>query len=396
MTSAPGRGVPASFLEPESTATNFLWREDCRHFVGGLPCRHWRPCRGCGHYDPVNHRVLIVMLGLLGDMLIASPLPARIKRDHPRAHITWLVDDACAPVLRMNPHIDRVLPFDWHAATHLAAETFNAVYSFERTPSAAALVDRIHADHKAGLAYGGPHNGLYALGDAARHFFVMNTWNDYRIRHNTKTWTELYFEVAGYEYDGEPYVLAIPAAADERARALMGHDRTVPRVCLNVGGSLPTKIWPREHWFALGTALLDRGCRLVITGGRTDQATCEYLHHALSAYAGRNAVRYEQLSIEEFAAVPGYCDVIVTGDSFGFHLALAHHLPCVLLLGPTSGAEVIPKHTTNIAALHATLACSPCAHQVTCGGVGGCMDTIRPGQALAAVEKFLAGKDVAY
>jgi len=92
---------------PSLAEDTFTWRPDCRHFVGGLPCKHWRPCPGCKKYDPVGYRVLIIMLGLLGDMLIASPLPARIKKDHPDAHITWLVDDACAPVLRMNPDIER-------------------------------------------------------------------------------------------------------------------------------------------------------------------------------------------------------------------------------------------------------------------------------------------------
>jgi heptosyltransferase-1 len=378
-------GLPARHEE-------FAWRPDCRHFVGGLPCRHWRACPGCEHYDPIQQRVLIVMLGLLGDMLIASPLPARIKRDNPATHITWLVDDACAPILRMNPDVDRILPFDWHTATHLLSETFTAVYSFERTPSAASLVDRLTADHKAGLAYGGPHNGLYAMGAAAAHFFRMNTWNDFRTRLNTTTWTELYFAVAGYQYQQEPYVLQVPAPATARVAALLpATDR--PRVCLNVGGSLPTKIWPAAHWFALGAALLEQGCEVVVTGGPTDEAMCQAVHRGLAAHGpGEGRVRYAPLSIEEFAAVPPRCDVVVTGDSLGFHLALAHETPCVLLLGPSNGAEVIPKHVQTVAALRGNLPCSPCAHQVSCGGAGGCMDTITPTTVLAETRRLLAGR----
>lgn len=384
------RSELGSFLEPEFTEDTFLWHSDCRHFLGGLPCKYWRPCQNCNHHDPVDTRILIVMLGLLGDMLIASALPARIKRDNPAAHITWLVDEACAPVLHMNPYIDRVLPFDWQAAAHLPSETFDAVYSFERTPSAAGLVDRLRASHKAGLAYGGPHNSLYAIGTAARHFFAMNTWNDYRTRRNTKTWTELYFEVAGYRYEGEPYVLQVPPAANSRVRTLLADGTDAPRVCLNIGGSLPTKIWPVRHWLILGTALRERGYQLVITGGPTDRSACEYLHQELSCDGAHGSlVRYAQLSIEEFAALPTHCDVVVTGDSFGFHLALAHERPCVLLLGPSNGAEVIPKHVTTVTALRSSLPCSPCAHQVTCGGAGGCMDTIQPDDAFTAVENLL-------
>lgn len=67
--------------------------------------------------------------------------------------------------------IDEVLTHDWQAAAQLPSRRFDAVYAFERTPSAAALVDRIPAGHKAGLAFGGPHHGLYPMGEAAAQFF---------------------------------------------------------------------------------------------------------------------------------------------------------------------------------------------------------------------------------
>lgn len=368
--------VRGAFLGPVHTVDTFEIRPDCRHFAGGRPCQHWRPCHGCPHHDPVDHRVLIVMLGLLGDMLIASPLPARIRAEKPGAHITWLVDEACAPILRMNPYVDEVLVHDWEAAAQLPSRRFDAVYSFERTPSAAALVDRIDAGHKAGLAFGGPDHALYPMGEAAMQFFRQNTWNDYRTIGNQQTWTELYFAVAGYPYAGEPYVLEVPEAARRRAAGLLG-ERTGPRVCLNLGGSLPTKLWPARHWAELADALVDHGAQLAVLGGPSDRDACEALvRHLRLPGADESRVAYAPLSLEEAAALPGLVDVVVTGDSFGFHLALAHKKPAVLLLGPSNGAEVIPKHVANVTALRSTLACSPCAHQVACGGVGGCMDTI--------------------
>lgn len=367
---------PGTFLGPIHTRETFEIKPDCRHFVGGMPCRYRRPCHHCPHHDSVSYRVLIVMLGLLGDMLIASPLPARIKRDHPAAHITWLVDEACAPVLAMNPDIDQVLPFGWEAAAQLPSQRFDEILSFERTPSAAALVDRIEAGHKAGLAFGGPHHTLYPIGEPAQQFFMQNTWNDYRTRTNNMTWTELYFAVAGYQYADEPYVLRLPDAAVRRVSSLLG-PRTNPRVCLNLGGSLPTKLWPERNWAELGAALLERGTHLAVLGGPTDVAACEHLVRHLRMRGGDPAsVVFAPLTIEEASALPAQCDVVVTGDSFGLHLALAHCRPTVLLLGPSNDAEVIPKHVRNVTALRSTLPCSPCAHQVACGGVGGCMDTI--------------------
>jgi heptosyltransferase-1 len=368
----------------------FVWHDDCRYFQGGLPCSYWRPCPGCENYDPVRYRVLIVMLSRHGDMLIASPLPARIKYEHPDAHITWLVDDGYAPIVSMNPHVDRVLCLDWKVAAYLPSESFDAVYGFEREPHAAALVDRIGAPAKAGLAYGGPQNSLYAIGEPAEDFFLMNTWNDYRTRANTRTWTELYFEVAGFQYEGEPYVLTVPNDARQSVARFLGDtdDRHAPRICLNVGGFVSTKRWPAQHWINLGHALLAQRYQLVITGGPTDDAVGQVLYAALADTATRDVVRYRQLSIEEFAAVPALCDAVVTGDSLGFHLALAHARPCVLMLGPSSGAEVLPKHVTNVITLRSNLPCSPCAHQVACGGAGGCMDAINPQDVVSAIASL--------
>ena len=383
---APAKG---SFLGPAHTPDTFEIHPDCRHFAGGMPCQQWRPCQGCGDHDPVDYRVLIVMLGLLGDMLIASPLPARIRAERPGAHVTWLVDAACAPILRMNPYVDEVLIHGWEAAAQLPSRRFDAVYSFERTPSAAALVDRMDAGHKAGLAFGGPHHTLYPMGEAAIQFFRQNTWNDYRTITNTQTWTELYFAIAGYEYLGEPYVLRVPEAAQRRVTGLLG-ERIGPRVCLNLGGSLPTKLWPERHWAELAAALLDRTVQLAILGGPTDHQACEALvRHLRMRGADEARVAYAPLNLEEAAALPGIVDTVVTGDSFGFHVALAHERPTVLLLGPSNGAEVIPKHVKHVTAVRSTLPCSPCAHQVACGGVGGCMDTIDPTTVFKATLNYL-------
>ncbi|MFJ9370535.1 glycosyltransferase family 9 protein [Nocardia sp. NPDC101769] len=361
----------------------FAWREDCRHFVGGMPCRHWRACPGCSHYSPVTHRVLIVMLKRMGDMLIASPLPTRIKADHPGAHITWLVGAESAPIVDMIPDVDRTLVWDWQAPHILAAESFDAIYSFERDPAAAGLVPRLNATHRAGLAYGGPHSTLYPIGEPARHFFAMNTWNAFRTGGNSKTWTELYFEVAGYTYTGEPYQLRVPDEARAAVASRLG--QRSDWVCLNVGGSRATKIWPAGHWSALGRRLLDDGYGLVITGGPDDARTCHQLLRDL-APAAPDRVRHDPMPLAEFAAVPEYCAAMVTGDSLGFHLALAHDTPVVTLFGPSNPAEVIPKHADNVIAPRARLECAPCAHQVTCGGAGGCMGTIAVADVHAAVR----------
>lgn len=376
------------FLGPDD---EFVVRPDCRHFKGGLPCKFWRPCSGCDEYSPVGRRYLLIMLGLFGDMLIASPLPPRIKLDHPDCHVTWLCDEAHVPLMEMNPGVDRVLAYSWETVRQLEREKFHAIYSFERTPGAAALMETVDAVERAGLAYGGPSSALYPVGRAAEHFFKMNTWNDHRTTLNSKTWTELYFEVAGYDYRGEPYRLNVPEPAREKARVDRRQFGTSNIIGFNLGSSLATKMWPTEHWIDLGHRLLSETAKdlgIWLFAGGKEHGMANEIAAALRVNApGR--VHYRPLPLPEFCAAIDMCDVVVTGDTFGYHLALLYEKPTVVLFGPSPVAEVVPKHAKRLQILTSKLACSPCAHQVACGGVGGCMGAISVTDVLSATTAQL-------
>lgn len=366
---------------------SFEVRPDCRHYAGGLPCRFRRPCHGCDLYEPVGDRILIVLLEALGDILILSPLPKRIKRDNSSAHVTWLVYEHCASLVELNPYVDRVLIYGWEAIEQLQSETFDVVLGLERVRAAAAIVDRISARKKVGIAHGGLHNALEALDERSREILMLDTWNDYRTKFNTKSWTELYFQVAGFEYAGEPYIAEPSPAARARVAGLYGRrdDRIV--VCLNIGGSFPQKVWPDRHWLTLAQAQIKRGRRVIFMGGPKEDTRCRALVNELSATGARpEEVLYEPLTLEETCVIPEHCNAMVTNDSFGYHVGLLGELPCVVLFGPSTPAEVLLPQVRNVSVMRSSYACSPCAHQMLCGGIGGCMDVIDPEE----VERSLA------
>ena len=81
-------------------------------------------------------------------------------------------------------------------------------------------------------------------------------------------------------------------------------------------------------------------------------------------------------SVGLLAAIYQSAVAIVTGDTFGMHLGLWAKKPTVALFGPSNPAEVVPKSSHNIKVIRTSYSCSPCAHQVTCNGIGGCMGDI--------------------
>src|SRR5262249_31783509 len=57
-------------------------------------------------------RVLIVLLGAIGDVTRALPLLERLRRGYPRARLMWAVEPAAAPLVHNHPALDEVLIFD--------------------------------------------------------------------------------------------------------------------------------------------------------------------------------------------------------------------------------------------------------------------------------------------
>ena len=56
-------------------------------------------------------RILVVLLGAIGDVVRALPLVSRVRRGFPRAHLAWAVEPVAAPLLEGHRAIDERLVF---------------------------------------------------------------------------------------------------------------------------------------------------------------------------------------------------------------------------------------------------------------------------------------------
>src|SRR5437762_1720587 len=60
----------------------------------------------------VADRILIVLLGAIGDVTRALPLLMRLRRAYPEAQIAWAVEPLSEPLLRGHRAVDRVIVFE--------------------------------------------------------------------------------------------------------------------------------------------------------------------------------------------------------------------------------------------------------------------------------------------
>jgi len=56
--------------------------------------------------------ILVVRLGAMGDIIHALPAVASLRLSFPKHHITWVVSRRWVQMLKGNPQIDRVVPFE--------------------------------------------------------------------------------------------------------------------------------------------------------------------------------------------------------------------------------------------------------------------------------------------
>src|ERR1700726_1172089 len=60
----------------------------------------------------VPNRVLIILLGAIGDVVRALPLLGRLRRAWPQAHIAWAVEPKSSPIIEGHQWLDEVIIYD--------------------------------------------------------------------------------------------------------------------------------------------------------------------------------------------------------------------------------------------------------------------------------------------
>lgn len=128
-------------------------------------------------------QIALVHLGSFGDCLYATLVARQIKRDHPGSHLTWVIGDRFAPLLRGNPSVDaiHVVPLcgiadadDWNTACNWVAEelrcgNLDKAYYTQILPNNISLYDgsiRATIYRAYGRPIRGPHRPELVLSEA--------------------------------------------------------------------------------------------------------------------------------------------------------------------------------------------------------------------------------------
>jgi heptosyltransferase-2 len=378
--------VYARKKEAKMTEPTSRWRTDCKFFEGDRPCVHKRECPGCDLYEPVRKRVLVLKLAALGDVLRTTPILRALHEGGDGVRVTWVVGPEAVPLLRDHPRIDRLLVPGWDASERLAVEHFDLVLSLDKDPYSTALATRVSATERRG--FGRDRDGaLVPLHPATSYAYDLGLSDRLKFFENDRTYQDIIFEVAGLAWRGQEYdVPAVHERRDAGRRVLRGLGLGAgPIVGLNTGagGVFANKAWTPEGYASLAKSLAADGCRAVLLGGPDEVARNRRIAQSSEGAAVDAGVH----ALADFAGIVAGCDLVVTGDTLGMHLAIAAQVPAVVLFGSTCPQEIElygrgEKVVTPID-------CHPC-YLRHCDISPSCQDLIRPADVHEAVRRVLA------
>jgi ADP-heptose:LPS heptosyltransferase len=355
-------------------------RSDCIHFNGYKPCKPHKEtgvhCPDCDRYRPATVRILVLKVGLAGEVLRCTPLLRKLRELYPQADITWVT---AFPDFVPARWVDRLLKYSWETALRLQAERFDLLLSLDKDFDVCALAQRIQAKERRGFGLN-EFGKIVPLDDRTTHKWSTGIWDDLMLA-NTRHYVQEIFEICGFGWNGETYLLedVTKASPKPTGRKVIG---------LNTGTSAvwTTRIWPEENWKALAIALQSRGYGVLLLGGPLEEEKNRRLAEATGAEY-RGVVPFRQF----FTLIEG-TDAVVTAVTMALHVAIALEKPVILF------NNIFNRHEFHLYGrgeiLEPGLSCQGCykpRFDTKCP-VANCMELVSVDRVLSAIETQLAGK----
>ena len=277
-------------------------------------------------------RILIVKLSSLGDVVHAMPAVQDIRRALPHARIDWVVERGFAPLVARCEGVERIIPCDlrrWRRQI-LSSETRAAWRAFRadlRAQAYDAVIDLQGLSKSALVAW------MARLAPGGRRIALGNRTTGSSYESPTR-W------VAHQVINIPPRINAV-----DRARVLCAHaldyrpdgpefyglraqapQAAASTIALVHGTSRDDKLWPQDHWIALGRRLIDQGHSLALPHGSDAERERA---QALAAQLGAAAQAWPRLDLGALTDRLAACAGVIGVDSGLSHIATALDLPHV-------------------------------------------------------------------
>jgi heptosyltransferase I len=281
-------------------------------------------------------RVLLVKLSSLGDVVHTLPVVHDIRTAFPGAVVDWVVEPGFAPLVRRVQGIGEVIEAPlrrWRERwwtpkvrrefgalrARLGREPYDAIIDLQGLTKS-VLVARLARGRRYGLAHateGSSH-------ESPARWLVDSAIELPARVHALDRGRLLAARALGYTPGPRPVfgLSAAPAPADIGTQP--------PMVVFIHGTSREDKLWPTEHWVALGKRVLAQGWRIALPqGNETEQTRGEMIAASLQFERAPLVEVWPAMSLDRLCDRMAQARGAIGVDSGPSHLAVALGLPHV-------------------------------------------------------------------
>ena len=289
---------------------------------------------------PVSyHRVGIVMMSAVGDVVHVLPIIHALKAAHPYMKLTWVLQPGPATLVRGHPLVDDIVTFNrsggWREFLKVRSEL--ATRPFD-------LVLGLQVYFKAGLITGFAQAPVKLGFDRARARDANWLFTTHRIPpHVGQHVQDQYFEfLTALDIPfGQPQWNLGPFNDAERAwqsQFVQQFDRPIAPIV--VGTSKPQKDWDARNWAKVSDALWnDFGLQPVLVGGNSDR---ERAAAAIISASSPHAFSALGSGLRNLAGMLDAAALALSPDTGPLHMAVALRTPVISLVGYTNPKRVGP------------------------------------------------------
>jgi heptosyltransferase-2 len=316
--------------------------------------------------DPIGTQILLINLDAMGNVLATTSILPALKRKYPRSTISWITLRNTFQLLQHNPYLDRVYVWEPESWLILQQIAFDVVMNVDKSQRSCALMNTLQARTK--LGFGLNKNGVIVpLNKEAGENYVLGLDDRLKFRVNVKTVPQILCEQFRLDYRRDAYTFRFTSAEEEYiAGYARRHDLQIDQeegsplvVGFNTGCSemYPNKkMTIEQHVQLIDKLSLLQGIRLLLLGGPEDtERNAEIVrrvggkvHSTPTTEGVRRGMCYVQL-----------CDVVISGDSFGMHAAIALKKHVIVWFGVSCATE-IDLFGRGTKFVPTGLDCSPC------------------------------------
>jgi heptosyltransferase-1 len=322
--------------------------------------------------NEVPRRVLVILMGALGDVVRGLYIVDMIKKASPTTHITWLVEPACAGIVRLHAQVDEVLVFQrprgirgvLSLRRELQSRSFDVTLDLQR-------------HFKSGLfswLSRSPRRIGFHRRDAKEMNWLFNTEHvDPQGESIAKVdHYQTFLERIGVSSDGD-LSSGLSHITLDTVSAPWGHELSKRYIALILGSSWDSKDWPEEGYAGLLGLIGEE--TVVLLGDKTKVEMAARLEKVPTKAKIVNTAG--KTTLAELVALVRGARACIGPDSGPGHIAGAVGVPHITLFGPTPMLRNAPRGSEHLA-ISAAVACSPCKRRV-CPGLGKvCMRLITP------------------